>query len=322
MFVICSFFLILSCSPNRVEEESMDFKEIMLEPTFVDLGDSWKRIEFHSRLKSNQNLKKLDLNIALYKAEYLTIGESGEIGNTVFFKDVGNKQLGNDFVPFLSLDGTSDISFYVDDNRATQDVDVTASNLAIDRAMQTWDNLTCSESGLFEIPYEEQNHVGWVARFIQDEGLTDLDLGGSYDYYADIVHAGWLPGEIFDLLAENGGDFIIAAAFSIIFLDQNGNPIDLDNNAKLDTAFREIYYNDSFNYADGDHIDIETVALHEAGHGLSQGHFGKLFQIDKTGRFQFAPRAVMNAGYTGIQTEIQKTDNAGHCSNWSSWPEE
>jgi hypothetical protein len=28
----------------------------------------------------------------------------------------------------------------------------------------------------------------------------------------------------------------------------------------------------------------------------------------------------MNAGYTGIQTMIGKTDNAGHCSNWEQWP--
>jgi hypothetical protein len=29
---------------------------------------------------------------------------------------------------------------------------------------------------------------------------------------------------------------------------------------------------------------------------------------------------VMNAAYSGIQTSIEKTDNAGHCSNWASWP--
>ena len=85
-------------------------------------------------------------------------------------------------------------------------------------------------------------------------------------------------------------------------------------------ALSEIYYNDEFSWNDGDQIDVETVALHESGHGLGQAHFGTLFQINRTGRYQFAPRAVMNAGYTGIQTEITRTDKAGHCSNWASWP--
>ena len=54
--------------------------------------------------------------------------------------------------------------------------------------------------------------------------------------------------------------------------------------------------------------------------GLSQAHFGKLFRTDANGKLHFTPRAVMNAGYTGIQQQIGKTDNAGHCSNWANWP--
>ena len=38
-----------------------------------------------------------DYRVAM--AEYITSGESGEIGNTVIAKDVGNKQLSADFVP-------------------------------------------------------------------------------------------------------------------------------------------------------------------------------------------------------------------------------
>ena len=93
-----------------------------------------------------------------------------------------------------------------------------------------------------------------------------------------------------------------------------------DNNGKNDVWFREIYSNDEFSWADGDHYDVETVSLHEAGHGLSQGHFGKAFRGVKNEKLHFSPRAVMNASYSGIQTGIEKTDNAGHCSNWSNWP--
>ena len=85
---------------------------------------------------------------------------------------------------------------------------------------------------------------------------------------------------------------------------------------------REIYYNSLFTWADDgvSNIDVETVALHEAGHGLSQAHFGKLIQTTSNGKFHFAPRAVMNAGYTGPQRALAGTDHAGHCSIWADWP--
>ena len=130
-----------------------------------------------------------------------------------------------------------------------------------------------------------------------------------------------MPAEFFDAIAPpNGSEFILGVTFTFIWVYSNGDPVDTDKNGKADVYTREIYYNDAFPWADGDHYDVETIALHEAGHGLSQGHFGKLFKTEKNGKYHFAPRAVMNAGYTGIQTSINKTDKAGHCSNWAQWP--
>ena len=59
----------------------------------------------------------------------------------------------------------------------------------------------------------------------------------------------------------------------------------------------------AFTWADDgvSHFDIETVALHEAGHGLSQGHFGKIHGTVANGKIHFSPRAVMNAAYSGVQ---------------------
>ncbi len=88
----------------------------------------------------------------------------------------------------------------------------------------------------------------------------------------------------------------------------------------LDGTDNVSFYIDAFLWADGARYDVETIALHEAGHGLSQGHFGKAFVTDSNNVLHFSPRAVMNAAYSGIQTQIGKTDNAGHCSNWNSWP--
>ena len=249
---------------------------------------------------------------AVFSAEYLTSGESGQVGRTIYFKDVGNKQLTQDFVPGLSLDGTDNISYYIDETRPSDDLPVAVSSAAIDRAMQTWDDVTCSNLGMFKIPSQPAQPTGFVSEI--------LGFGGSLDYVADVVHAGWLPGAFYDSIAPGGSTFILGVTFTIIFTDDDGNPVDVDNNKKLDVAWREIYYNDAFEWADGDHYDVETVALHEAGHGLSQDHFGQAFSNISNNKLHFAPRAVMNAAYSGIQTEINESDEGGHCSNWASWP--
>jgi hypothetical protein len=165
---------------------------------------------------------------------------------------------------------------------------------------------------MFRVPSQPAISTGFVSAL--------FGFGGSLDYVADVVHAGWLPGPFFDLLAPEGSTFILGVTFTIIFTDDNGNPVDTDNNKKADVAWREIYYNDAFAWADGSTYDVETIALHEAGHGLSQAHFGKAFLDNGGNKLHFAPRAVMNAAYSGIQTDIAKTDNGGHCSNWASWP--
>ena len=67
-------------------------------------------------------------------------------------------------------------------------------------------------------------------------------------------------------------------------------------------------------------IDVETVALHETGHGLSQAHFGQIFGTFSNQRIHFAPLAVMNAAVSVQQHTLRGTDNAGHCSIWGSWP--
>ncbi len=251
-------------------------------------------------------------NVALYMAEYLTSGEGDEMGRTIIFMNVGNKQLGGDFLPGFSLDGSSSISYYVDANRPSADVSPGMSSNAIRRAMGTWDRLRCSELGMHELPYDGRP-TGWVAAY--------LGFGGSFNYVADVVHNGWMGAPFFDELVEDGSTFILGVTFTIIFTDQNGNPVDTDNNGKYDVAWREIYYNDAFPWQVGNHIDIETVALHEAGHGLSQGHFGSAFFSEGNGKLHFSPRAVMNAAYSGIQTRITRSDKAGHCSNWAAWPE-
>lgn len=262
---------------------------------------------------STENLMQVDLRHGTYavlKAEYITTGEDNAVGNVVYFNNRGNKQLDAHFLQEYSEDGTSAITYYVDNKRPSQDIAAAITEAAIDRAMSTWDASTCSALNITKVASDGRS-TGFVSAL--------LGFGGSLNYVADVVHAGWLPARFFDSIALNGSQNILGVTFTIVYMDENGNESDFDRNGKADVAFREIYYNDRFQWNDGSTYDVETIALHEAGHGLSQGHFGKAFTTASNNKLHFSPRSVMNAAYSGVQTEITATDNSGHCSVWASW---
>jgi hypothetical protein len=240
-------------------------------------------------------------------AEYLTSDEGAEVGQTVFFNDRA-KQLGAHFVPGdPRRGGRANITYLVDQAEGSPDgLTVAQTTAAIDRAMATWDGVNCST-----IPITKMANIPGL-----DLGLVETLLGqtGGPFFLADITHAGWLPANV---LPAN----VIGVTFTFIFVDPaTGAPSDIDNNGKLDVAFREILYNDRFVWSINGNIDVQTVALHESGHGLSQGHFGKAFLTGANGKIHFAPLAVMNAAYSGVQQDLKGTDNGGHCSIWGSWP--
>jgi hypothetical protein len=302
--LITPLLLTLAC---QNEDATQNLKPLDDSPIFMELSaldNGGKSFSKGERLLSKSNY-------AVLSAEYLTTGESGQVGRTIYFTNVGNKQLDADFVPGASLDNTDNVSFYVDHNRPSADLTVTQTTNAIVRAMQTWDGITCSDLGLYQVPSDSAISSGFISAL--------LGFGGSYEYVADVVHAGWLPAQFFNIIAPQGSTYILGVTFTIIYTDDQGNPTDMDNNGKADVAWREIFYNDAFTWKIGNHYDVETIALHESGHGLSQAHFGQAFADGGNGKLHFAPRAVMNAAYSGIQTTIKHTDNAGHCSNWASW---
>ena len=252
----------------------------------------------------NAGFAATGLDLRVDHADYITSDDSGEIGQTVFFNDRA-KQIGAHFVPGdPRRGGRTNITYTIDQTEGAIDgLTQAQTNGAIIRAMTTWDSVNCST-----IP------INRVAAPATDIGVVEFlsGLGGSPVIAADIVHAGWLPG---GLLPPN----VIAVTFTFVFVS-GGAPTDIDNNGKADTAFAETLYNDAFVWRINGNIDVETVALHESGHALSQGHFGKAFLTNSNGKIHFAPRAVMNAAYTGVQHDITGTDNGGHCSIWGSWP--
>ena len=255
----------------------------------------------------NAALESAGVNIRVAKAHYLTPNDSGEVGQTVIFNDRGNQQFPLQFVAGdPRRGGRTNITYTIDQTEGAVDgLTQAQTNAAIIRAMTTWDNVTCST-----IPIQQ------VANSGTDIGIVEFinGLGGSPLIFADIVHAGWLPAGILN-------NSVIASTFLFVFIDGNGDPTDIDGNGKADTALTETLYNDFYTWRINANIDVETVALHESGHGLSQDHFGKAFQTTANGFFHFAPRAVMNAGYSGVQQQIGQSDLGGHCSIWASWPQ-
>lgn len=256
----------------------------------------------------NTKLEVGGSNFRVDRANYITSAESAEVGQTVFFNN-RTKQLGEHFVPGdPRRGGGANITYRVDQTEGAVDsLTVAQTTAAIDRAMATWNNVNCSTIPITKLPDLPGFDIGLIESILfgQPPGLF---------FVADIAHAGWLPG---GALPPN----VIAVTFTLIFIDvATGAPTDIDGNGKLDVAFREILYNDAFVWNINADIDVETIALHEAGHGLSQGHFGKAFLTNANGKIHFAPRAVMNAAYTGVQQGLAGTDNGGHCSIWGSWP--
>ncbi len=249
-------------------------------------------------------------------AEYVVAGGDAA-GSIVIQKDLGNKRLGFDFVPGDNRrawsDGgstsTDDITYAIDQTGDAVPpfggLSAAETDAAIVRAMNTWDAETCSALALARNP-DFGIDIGLIA-FLNS-------LGGSPFVFADIQHAGWR-----DI---NFGGGVLGVTFTFGFTDSSGNFTDVDNNGRLDAAFREIYYDPSWVWQDDgvSNIDVETVALHEAGHGLSQAHFGNI-SFKNDGSVMGAPRAVMNAFIFGVDRELYGTDRGGHCGNWSNWPQ-
>lgn len=256
----------------------------------------------------NDTLAAMGEDVRVEYAEFVTTEDAPDFANTIYANNRGNKRLSSDWVPGDPRRfGVDNILWTIDQVNYTNDVSQADQNAAVDRAMGTWQDVMCSSIPLTKVPDGglDLGYVQWL-----------LGYGGVPGWLADLTHAGWLPGSFFDAVAPGGSGYILGVTFTFTW---STDP-DMDGNGRSDVAFREIYYNDAFTWAIDGNYDVETIALHEAGHGLSQGHFGKIFRSGGNGALHFSPRAVMNAAYSGVQQELTGTDVGGHCANWGSWP--
>lgn len=184
----------------------------------------------------------------------------------------------------------------------------------LDASMAVWGAMNCNGPAMAKVadPGDDPDVIDGLV--LKNAALIGTPL-------ADITHAGWLPGSFFNAaVPPNGGTYILGATFTFIFVDSAGDPTDVDGDGRADVAFREIFYNRAFPWGTGSNprnVDIQSVGIHESGHALGLGHFGKMFQTD-SGRLLFAPKAIMNAAYVGEDREIRGTDNASFCHIWAN----
>ncbi len=195
----------------------------------------------------------------------------------------------------------------------------TETQQALSDAMSQWGAVNCSDMQLVQL---SDRGIDWgFYQYASGFGGSipwHPDYPGQNVVYADIIHSGWLPADFFDFWF--GPDVgVLGVTFTFIWVSYEG-PTDIDGNEKYDTAFAEIYYNNAYEWGIGTDLpyDVETIVLHETGHALSLGHFGKIFRTDEGGKVHYAPKAVMNAMYSGVQ-ELTGTDNSGFCTVWSNW---
>jgi hypothetical protein len=305
--LVASLGVFVSCSeePAAPQIAGTGFGPTVQEPSNAPSVRAFMR-DYGNNM--NANLEAEGAEYRLGAVEWiLSEGSADNAGIFVFFNDRGNKRLTSHWVPFDPRRGGSDLITYivdVTDGNTASGLTTAQTTDAIDRAMRTWNEVECSPRFI----YQELPMPG------VDLGVVEFQngLGGSPEWFADITHAGWLPAGV---LPSN----VIGVTFTFIWTS-SGVPTDIDNNKRADTAFREIYYNDLFNWQLGTAVDVETIALHETGHGLSQAHFGSAFITESNNKLHFNPRALMNAAYSGVNQQVTETDLAGHCSIWASWP--
>ena len=257
-------------------------------------------------------------------AEIITDPISGQAGRIdILRQDLGNGQLSHDFVyndPRRAEfnGGKAGVTYAVNTGFPSADANLTNQVQWMYDSILIWNASVCADLTLSENSIASGT-PGVVKRYF-DTGVINED------WVADLTQVGFLSAAQFPYFGANPN--VLGVTFTLFWGDENGNLTDIDNNGKFDVAFREIYYNDQFEWADngvegvqpsGPRVfDFPTVAIHEAGHGVSAAHFGTIGRKD--GRLVANPRTIMNAIYGGTLRTLAGHDQAATCANWAQWP--
>ncbi|GGW44395.1 hypothetical protein GCM10007383_31040 [Arenibacter certesii] len=182
-----------------------------------------------------------------------------------------------------------------------------------DDAYMNWGNSRCGKASIIKEPN------------LDTFNSAILSIGGEAgNPFTDINILGHVPGFVFGFIDGLDPKSTLGVTFSFIFVDEEGNPTDIDNDGKADTSLKEVWFNDDFLWTDtpstNPGIDLASVLTHEIGHTLEAGHFGVGFlNLRAEGSVNYFPRAVMNAYYYEPIHNLRRTDKASYCITFGDW---
>ncbi len=272
--------------------------------------------------QANADLASRGLGVAIEKAEWVGGGTNNEAGQTVFAND-RTLRLESQWVPGDERRNASGntVTHVVDQTFAGANVfnpfPVINAEPAIDASFETWDAMSCSKLDIVKRP--DAAGTGYSILLNTGDPVTDI-------FYADISTIGFLPGGLFDaVLGPGASSSVLGVTFTFVFGTNTPGgfvPSDINNDGYDDVALKEVWYNDAFRWTTtgGAGFDVETVALHENGHALGLGHFGKVSVTNSNNKLHVSPRAVMNAFILGTLRNPLGTDNGAYCGLYGSWP--